>query len=222
MKKYLLLLVLPIIFSCKKTEEAPPFGFNFYFESPQPINDSEINKFPSKFRGLYVSKDSVFLRIKENIILNEYYYKFRIHSKALDSLKNSFVLSNGKLIDKETKSVYEVLKKGDSIELSQKKIDTLYILSNSLKAKRINGQLVLSTKDSIFWNVQLLSIEKEVFKIREIYSEEDLKRIDSITKIKSKAIDSSSFVIKPTRKEFKKILNLKKLGYERQYKKISN
>jgi hypothetical protein len=220
MKKYFLLLGLLLVFSCKKAEEVP-VGLNFYFENPQPINDSELKKFPSKFRGLYLDKDSSFLKIEENVILSESYFKFRIHKKELDSLKKDFVFSNGRLIEKSNDEMYEVVEKGDSLELSNKNTDTLFMFSNSQKAKRINGYLVLNTKDSIFWKVKLVSIEKEVLKIRYIYSEDDLKKIDSITRVKAKMIDSSSFIIKPTRREFKKILNLKQLGDERQFKKIS-
>ena len=220
MKQYLILLVLPIIFSCKKTEEAPQFEQNTYFESPQPINDSELNKFPSKFRGLYVNKDSTYLRIGENVILTESYFRFRIHKKEIDSLKKEFDISDDKLIQKKTKQVYDFLNKGDSLEIIDKNTDTIFRLSNSQKAKRINGQLVLSTKDSIFWTVKLFSLEKNTLRIRYIYSKEDLKRMDSITKIKSATIDSMSFIVKPTRREFKKILNLKHFGYENQYNKI--
>jgi hypothetical protein len=35
-------------------------------------------------------------------------------------------------------------------------------------------------------------------------------------------VDSSSFIIKPSRNEFKRILNLKKLGAEFEYKKVQN
>jgi hypothetical protein len=64
-------------------------------------------------------------------------------------------------------------------------------------------------------------LEKNSLKIKYIYSKEDLKRIDSLTKVKSTMIDSSSFIIKPSRNEFKRILNLKKLGGEFEYRKVS-
>ncbi len=212
---------MPLVFSCKKTEESPiESGINLYFERLQPINDSEINKIPNKFRGLYINADSVFLRINENTIFREGYYKTKIHKKLLDTIKNGIIFSGNKLFMKDTKIVYDVTKEGDSLVLTNKYSDTIFNLSNVQKAKRINGQLVLNVQDSIFWKVKFLSIEKEILKIREIYSEEDLKRIDSITKIKSKSIDSLSYLLKPSRKEFKKILNLKKIGFERQYKRV--
>ena len=41
--------------------------------------------------------------------------------------------------------------------------------------------------------------------------------MDSITKIKSKMIDSTAFIINPSRREFKKFLVCKKFGYEQQF-----
>lgn len=111
---------------------------------------------------------------------------------------------------------------GDSLEIIKKDIDTFFVFSNVQKAKRIDGQLVLNYKDSIYWKIKTISIEKNILKIKYIYSEEDLKRIDSLTKIKSTMIDSSAYILRPSRNEFKRILNLKNLGETREYKKVKN
>jgi hypothetical protein len=53
MKKYLLILgLLLVINSCKRSDSPADDGFNLYFENPQPINDSELSKIPNKFIGL--------------------------------------------------------------------------------------------------------------------------------------------------------------------------
>lgn len=218
MKKYILVLALFLVFSCKKAE---PWGLNFYFENLQPINDAELSKIPNKFQGLFMRSDSVFLNIKENIILEENFYKFKFPLKDMDSLKNEFIFSNGKCISKDKKEVYDYRQLKDSIEFSNKQIDTFFIFSDSQKAKRFDGQLVLNYKDSIYWKVKPIRLEKNMLKVKYIYSEEDLKRIDSLTKVKSTMLDSSSFIIKPSRNEFKRILNLKKLGGEFEYRKVS-
>jgi hypothetical protein len=94
------------------------------------------------------------------------------------------------------------------------------MFSATQKAKLIHGQIVLNTKDSIFWNAKILSLHKNTLRLKYIYSEEDLKRMDSITKIKSTMLDSSSFVIKPSRREFIKLIKLKHFGYDQEYVKI--
>ena len=219
MRKYFLILGLLAFLSCKKGE-AIPIGLDFYFENPQPINDTQLSKIPNKFLGLFMSSDSVFLNIKENIILEESFYKFKCHINYIDSLKNEFVFSNGKYISKNNNKVFDFRQLKDSIEFSNKRIDTFFVFSNNQKAKRFDGKLVLNFKDSIYWKLKSIFLENNVLKIKYIYSEEDLKRMDSLTKIKSTMIDSSSFIIKPSRNEFKRILNLKELGDFREYKKV--
>jgi hypothetical protein len=215
MKKYFLFLGLLFLVSCKKTDD-PYAGFDMYFEKPQPINDSELSTIPNKFQGLFMSKDSFFVRIEEKEILIENYLKFRIHKTDLDSLKEFFSYPNGK-VKLSTKNI-----SGDSLEIIKKDIDTFFVFSDSQKAKRIDGKLVLNYKDSIYWKIKAISLEKNILKIKYIYSEEDLKRIDSLTKVKSTMIDSSLFILKPSRNEFKRIINLKKLGETREYKKTQN
>jgi hypothetical protein len=219
MKKYILVLGLLAFLSCKKAE---PAGLDFYFENTQPIDDAELSKIPNKFQGLFMNSDSVFLSIKENIILEENFYKFKFPKKDLDSLKNEFVFSNGKYISKDDNEVFDYRQLKDSIEFSNKRIDTFFIFSDAQKAKRFDGKLVLNYKDSIYWKIKVISLEKNSLKIKYIYSKEDLKRLDSLTKVKSTMIDSSSFIIKPSRKEFKNIINLKHLGEEIQFHKVSN
>jgi hypothetical protein len=219
MKKYFLILGLLFVVSCKKADAPAEEGFAMYFEKPQPINDSELSKIPNKFRGVFMNTDSVYINIKENVILRESYSKYRFHKNEVDSIKGAFDLVGNKYISKFNKDIFNYRYLGDTIEFSNKQIDTFFIFSNTQKAKRIDGQLVLNYKDSIFWKIKLMSLEKNILKIKYISSEEDLKRIDSIVKVKSKMIDSSSFVLKPSRGEFKKIINLKHLGEDREFKK---
>lgn len=207
--------------SCKKADALPYDNFNLYFEVPQPINDSELDRFPNKFRGLFMDKDSVFLRIDENVAQYEHYYKMKIHKKVLDSLKGEYNLFEGKLINKGTKQQYDLISKGDSIELVGKNVDTVFRFSYYNKAKRINDKLVLSTRDSIFWKIKIVSIENNILKINTIYSKDDLRKIDSIASTKSKELDSISFIAKPTGREFKKLLELKNFGYQQRFQKVS-
>ncbi|MBB4803224.1 hypothetical protein HNP37_003299 [Flavobacterium nitrogenifigens] len=222
-KRFIIFVVIAVVSSCKKADaEATPLNsYTFYFENPQPINDSELNSFPPKFQGLYKTADSNFLRITDDRILKEYYFKLKVHRKELDSQKSEYDLVDGKLITKDTKDKYDVLKIGDSIELSQTITDTLYRLSYNQKLKRISGQLVLSTRDSVFWEMEVISLEKNILKFKHIFLQEDLKRLDSVTQTKGQMLDSLSYLIKPTRKEFKNILKIKNLGKDRLYTKVS-
>jgi hypothetical protein len=221
-KKIIVFIIITVFASCKKADR-PECGncLDFYFEHPQPENDSELDRFPSKFKGIYMDKDSIYLRIEEDKILEEYFVKFRVHKQKIDSLKSEYDLIDGKLITKDTKYKYDISRKGDSIELVQKIIDTLFRLSYNQKAKRINGQLVLSTRDSVFWKIKTVSLENNILIIKEIYLQEDLRKLDSVTLIKGKMLDSLSYLIKPKRREFKNILKIKNFGTDKEYKKVS-
>lgn len=222
-KTFLILALIVISTSCRKADaaEEPVIDtFTFYFENPQSINDSELNGFPSKFKGLYMASDSTFLRIEDDRILREYFYKIKFHRQKMDSLKSEYDLIDGKLITKDTKTKFDILKKGDSIELVTKNIDTIFRFSYNQKAKRIDGQLVLSTRDSVFWKIGIVSLEKNILKFKNLFLPEDLQKLDSVTVIKGKMLDSLSYLIKPTRREFKKILQTFNLGIDSEYDKI--
>lgn len=225
MKKIIVIFVFTTLFiSCKKADAATTEFcdgcLTFYFEDPQPINDSELRGFPSKFKGLYRNNDSTYIRIEEDRIVQEYFYKYRFHKYFLDSLKQKYEIVNDQLIDKATKEKFDFYYKGDSIEMVEKSIDTIFRFSLNQKAKRIDGQLVLSTRDSVFWNIKTIALEKNILKIKRIYLREDLTKFDSVTLIKGNMLDSTSYLIKPTRREFKNILKIKKLGTDQEYDKI--
>ena len=223
MKKTILIIaIITLIISCKKADfPACDDCVVLFFENPQPNKDSELDRFPNKFRGLYMNTDSTFIRIEESRILKEYFYKFKVNKLTLDSTKSEYDIVDGKFITKDTKDKFDMLSKGDSIELIQKHIDTLFRFSLYEKAKRIDGQLILSRKDSIFWRIEFLSIDKSKLKFKNLHERADLKKLDSATKVKGKMLDSTSYLIKPTRSEFKKILKIKNLGFDQEYNKVS-
>ena len=221
MKKYLIMSVIILsLFSCKENMDIPADGLNLYFEHPQPINDSELQKIPSVFTGLYEEDESSYLRVEPNAVLWDYHLKFKIHKNFVDSLKVNFKLVDGKMIDKKTNECYTVADSGDSLLLDNISTDTLFKFSLTQKAKRINGQLILSTKDSTYWKIKTISMHKNRLTMRFFYSKEDMARMDSVTKLKAKKLDSTSYVLSPARNEFRKILKLKKLGEEHSFKKI--
>lgn len=205
--------------SCKQSE-VPADGNNFYFENLQPINDSELSSFPSKFRGIYMSEDSLFLNITNNMIFSEREYKFRFHKNQLDSLNEYFDVIDGKYISKYKNEIFNSKKVGDSIDFVSKNIDTLFFFSETKKAKRINGDLILNEKESNYWKVKLLSLNKKTLNVKVLCSDDDLKKIDSITKIHSKKIDSLSYIISPSRSEFKRFSKIKNFGFDSKFLKV--
>jgi hypothetical protein len=204
-----------MLFSCK---EKVFEGDDLYFENPQPMNESELREIPSKFLGLYKDADSVFLKIDKNRITKYYYGRYRIHKSELDSMENDFEISNGNLIEKKTKATFETKKIEDSIELSSINTDTIFQISNIQKLKRINGNLLLNFKRDNYWQVNILTLKKKTLNLKYL-SVADLNSLDSVMTIKATMIDSINYLLKPSRKEFKKISNMK-LSNEFLYQKL--
>lgn len=219
MKNLLILLVSTFLFSSCK-ERAIPVGNTYYFLEPQPINDSELNSIPNKFIGLYVNADSIYLNVSKTMIAEESFFKFQIHKNSLDSIADEIVRVNGKYKFKNETTFLEDKTIGDSIEFSQIQIDTFFIFSDKQKAKRINGKLVLSEKDSIYWQSKLVYLDKDGLIIKYLYSDDDLIKMDLITKIKSKQLDSTTYVISPSRSEFNRFFEFKNFGYDHKFKKV--
>jgi len=169
----------------------------------------------------YIKMNSTFLKIDEDRIIAKYFIKSKIHKNELDSLKSSFYIFDNKIVSKDTKQNIYLHTKGDSLELVESFLDTIFRFSYYQKAKLIDGQLILSSQDSIFWNIQFLSVSTNTIKLKNIYLPADLKKLDSVTAIKAQVIDSISYLIKPTRREFKNILKIKNLGVVQEYKKVS-
>lgn len=215
MKKYLFLGIAVVAFiSCK--EELNEGMLNFYFDNPQPVNDSELSELPSGFRGTYASDDNERLVISDLAIYNENDFSETIHKSKVDSIG---IYKNGKVVF-DTGQVFNAVKRNDSLLITGVLRDTIFRLSATQKAKRINGQLVLSTKDSVFWKANIVSLERDSLKIKHLSTNEDYIAIQPLVKNLKASTDTTFVNINPTRAEFRKILKLKKLGWEKGYKKI--
>jgi hypothetical protein len=219
MKKVIIIAVFFSLWSCKETAKEE-FSTYFYFEGPQPINDSELSSFPSKFRGVYTF-DDVQLHIEKNCIYNSYLEDWRVAKTAMDSLKDSIIYDGDKIILKEKKysEKYNYRDEGDSLYLYRRRYDTIFSFSPTQKAKRINGQLVLSNKDSIYWHIRMLAIKKDTLYWKYFTDSHDYMMLKPIVKNMTINADTSAVYLKPTRREFAKILSLDSLATSK-YKKI--
>lgn len=212
MKKCLFFILAGLLFaSCKETAIGET---EFYFDSPQPINDSELSTIPSKYRGQYYQANQTTLCITDSIIFKESTIAY--HKSRIDSVGT---LKNGKFTTNDNRETFIAEQKGDSIYLKMFR-DTLFSFSSRQKAKRINGQIVLSYKDSISWYIKILSLEKDSLKIKSLMTRNDYTKLKTlVTNIKINS-DTSIVNINPTRREFRKILKTKDLGYDMKYKKV--
>ena len=219
-KRIYILFLLFLFCFCKKA--GGYVTVDLLFNSPQPVNSSELRKFPSKYRGAYLNSDSLLLKINENEIVTEEDYKFKIHKNLLDSLKNEIDVADGNRVEKATQMRYGIKHIGDSIVCIHKMVDTLFSFSNQQKLKIVGNHLILNTKDSVFWKVKIISFSKDIVEMKDVGFEEDLYQLDSITTIKSKKIDAVSYLLSPSRKEFKTFTKLKNRNFVTTFKKVIN
>jgi hypothetical protein len=120
----------------------------------------------------------------------------------------------------DSKKFFDFRKVKDSIEITDTYYDTIFSISDFNKVNRIKGAIVLNAKDSIYWKIKILSLDKKNLKLMTLVSDDDLTRIDSLSKIKVQKIDSTRNVIELSKTEFKKMLTLKNLGHIQEYKKL--
>lgn len=217
MRKFMSVTLMLVLVSCKETVLTDS---SFYFDSPQPVNDSELTAIPAKFRGVYLD-DETTLQIMEKGIFRDTPFETTLHKAELDSIEGRYNLKEGKLTTHNPDRVYNAVTIGDSIHLSTITRDTLFIFSPRQKAKRLHGQIVLSTKDSTFWKVNILKLEEYTLKWKYFNDQEDYSKLSKLIK-DLEANDDTTFVhVRPTRKEFIRLLNNRELGLEEKYKKLN-
>lgn len=214
MKKYLFFVICVIVLiSCG--EKTPVGETEFHFDKPQPINDSELTSIPSKFIGKYSNSRDKILIVSESAIyeqINASYPKAMIDSLGF--------FKNGKLTTHDTREILDAEIKGDSIYIKGIFVDTIFKFSQVHKMKRINGSLVVSSKDSIFWRANIISSTEDSLKIKYLTDKEDYNQIKLLVRNIKTNEDTTIVKINPTRREFGKILKIKKFSWERAYKKI--
>ncbi|TDP60849.1 hypothetical protein [Flavobacterium dankookense] len=220
-KYFLLIIVFLSYMSCRQTDAVPYFGIDFLFKEPQSINDIELKHFPNKLIGSYINQDSTYLIITDKVICNKWIKRNNVSLSEFDSVKDSVKIIGNRMYLLDSKKFFDFRKVKDSIEITDTYYDTIFSISNFNKANKIKGAFVLNTKDSIYWKIKVLSLDKKNLKLMTLVSEDDLARIDSLSKIKVQKIDSTRNVIELSKAEFKRMLTLKNLGHIQEYKKLN-
>ena len=217
MKKiFLAHCILLLLISCKKISSQTDY---IVFDKPQPDNDSELLSLPSKYLGEFRKNDSTFLFVEKKHIIKKNLWFITIDKDSISQITDEYDMKNNIITNKITKEKYSIKPIKDNFIIKFQSFDTIFFFSENQKAKRINGNLILSQRDSIFWTIQIITIKNKILNIKKLNQPNDLKTIDSILNITSKTIDSTQTLLTPTRQQFAKILRLKNLGSNEMFAK---
>ncbi len=192
MKYIIAILVLGFI-ACKD-----PITFN----SPQPSNTPDVNSFPEKLEGNYLSEDKYsILSIDSNSIVNTYDYDEKEHK---DSLDTSYVLKGDTIFSKNSDFKEKVVIKGDTLLKHVHFKDTIFTITDSSLLRFFKGYYFLNTKrNTNSWIVQKLSLQKGKLTIGHVSDSADLHKLQEIT---SSVEDTITIPFSLTRRQFKKFL----------------
>lgn len=204
--------------SCKEKITGIPECL-LYFDTPQPASYSPLETIPKKWQGWYINLDSTFLHIESQLISIVKDNRFSLTTAEFDSIRSEYSWNSTQIMfSKDEVYDYKVLK--DSVLLTTKVRDTFYCALDKQYLRKSGSYLLVNTKKDLGWEVQSLHFEKEGLTVLSWQSFSDVQVLDSIIARPKKEIDSLIMVYSPTKKEFKKLLELKSKDRRYLFKKI--
>ncbi len=163
------------------------------FNQPQPEGVDSLRVIPKKLIGRYISKDgSGKLIIDRKSMIIRYDYEVKVPKDSVD----------WEDLSAEDRKHYKV--EGNSVIEHITNTDTLFYFSEDNVLKKFKGYYFLNSRiDKESWFVQKLKLQKGVLTLGTISSEEELKTLETINE---SPIDTITYNIKFTRKQFKSYL----------------
>jgi len=218
MKHLIKLFGLLILFTaCEPTKD------KVLFDNPQPEGVKNLTQLPVFYRGQYLDKDSNLMTIDSKNIIVKSFYDLKFSKQEIDS-SGSFYIKNHFLIEKRTKDKFPVRFLNDSVFARSYQTDTIFKLSNDNIARKFKGHLILNYKHDDAWTVEILSRNWWVLKYQ-IFNSKDL--FDKLSTISDSEVFTDSTkkvtvkrILKPTKRQFEKILSQRDSLTIDVYKKI--
>jgi hypothetical protein len=187
------------------------------FEEPQPAGVSDENEIPDRLRGKYTSEeDSSLLIITSRVIVRTNDHQQVYSVKELDSLTEKLPTNDTVFIDGQVRYEVKRLKEGKYSVHSQFS-DTLLNLSSRQVLRKYKGYYFLSREEGDgSWMVKRITHNRKGLVIGSIRSKEEMLNLRQITA----GVDDSTFVFKPSRKEFRKFLKKNSFMNEEKFLKV--
>ncbi len=236
-KRNILLILIAIICIASECNEK-----YIHFENPVPENINNVSSFHTNFQGNYyrVSKnfeeflqaDSVYLIIKDKIIIQENVLIEKFAKADFDTMKNLEI--RGDLIyDLENNDAtgYPFFIENDSLVVKYKMTDTIFYLGDNNPARFYKKSLFLNKKINQYYEVSKMKVDgkNELLYYDHIQDSLDTKILQKITTLQEVKSGSDSsgndkiegYIVNLSKKELKKFLKMGGFTKNETYKKMN-
>lgn len=187
------------------------------FEHPQPLDVSNMQQFPKRITGKYLSLlDSSVITITDKVISRGFNIKFIMCKKELDTMKHC-ILRNDTLFNKRTNEKTCVVSINDTLYSPYHLQDTLFCISDRHILRKDKGYYFLNMQFHNGWEVQKLEYTNGKLYLCSIGNMEEIESLKAITEASN---DSSLFQFDPDKKQLRKFLKAKGFSKKEAFVKI--
>ncbi len=197
-----------------------------YFDKPQPDAVKNLKQIPKAFLGTYIDQDSTFLEINKTSFIHKRQLEWKMTKKELDT-STMYRLEKNFLINTQTLEKIPVQFKHDTIHVFDEMTDTLFTFSKDQLARSFKGNLILNHRqEDNLWEVEMYSLKGSILKYMVFYNNHgiftDFTALSAYEVIKdSTQTDTVKMILKPSKREFKKILAKKDSLLVGEFRKLS-
>lgn len=188
------LIIFLICYSCQ-----PPVTFS----EPQPSGKPDLEMFPARLCGEYLSSDSsYYLSIDDKMIERHGTFTDTIIKSGLDSMH---FLQGDTLFNKHTGEKARITLSGDSIFRRVHLRDTVFMLSDANLLRKWKGYFFINMRrEDAGWEVKKISLQRGVLDLSSVGRAEDIGMLNELSENPSDTIPPGGYKI--SRKEFRQFI----------------
>ena len=216
MKRYFILFGTLLAAACGGPAD------NVLFNQPQPVKVADLEAITPQFRGTYQGKDSSLLIIDENGIIGRDKIRLTMSRQEIDTSEVTFIDKNT-IEDKKTKEKYRIV--NDSVRFTLNNETVLFKFNEGNTIREHKHTLVVSKLvEKGLWSVTMYNLKDGLLYVMDVNSKDIFRKlsedIDNEVVKDSNKIDTLKMILKPTKRNFNKILRLKDSITHAVYRKV--
>jgi len=160
----------------------------FYFASPQPVDEVNIERFPEAIRGLYIDQNDS-ITFGADYFLSVDYTNKKIPQAEVDT-SGSYILKDQKiyLLDKDEeirlKGGYPYTVKEDTFYFSERSIIEIALGKKAfLRKVADNGYMLNIKEEHEWWTLIFIEVKSDGAVVARYINEEDLEKIPGLKEV---------------------------------------